>query len=118
MAAKKIVYILTFKGNEHQWMMFDGDNLSESQGPANKNRHPVVALLPDPLFFFFKPQGVIKSRHAKSATMMQMNYSFPCRMKILEFFVLQAGLFLAMLHENCWNIFWIGTGSFLQGRLF
>lgn len=77
MALKKIVYILSFKGNEHQWMMFDGSSLSESDGPAEKNRHPVVALLPDPLFFFFKPRGAIKSRHAKSATMMQMNYSFP-----------------------------------------
>ncbi len=77
MAFKKIVYILSFKGNEHQWMMFDGKELTESEGPAEKNRHPVVALLPDPLFFFFKPRGVIKSRHAKSATTMQMNYSFP-----------------------------------------
>lgn len=77
MAAKKIVYILTFKGNEHQWMMFDGENLTESQEPAEKNRNPVIALLPDPLFFFFKPRGVTKSRHAKSATLMQMNYSFP-----------------------------------------
>ncbi|TIH18069.1 hypothetical protein D0S45_05815 [Marinifilum sp. JC120] len=77
MAFKKTVYILSFKGNEHQWMMFDGKSLTESEGPAEKNRHPVVALLPDPLFFFFKPRGAIKSRHAKSATMMQMNYSFP-----------------------------------------
>ncbi|WP_319763673.1 hypothetical protein [Maridesulfovibrio sp.] len=77
MAFKKIVYILSFKGNEHQWMMFDGKNLTDSEGPAEKNRHPVVALLPDPLFFFFKPRGVIKPRHAKSATMMQMSYSFP-----------------------------------------
>ncbi|ACS81637.1 hypothetical protein [Maridesulfovibrio salexigens] len=77
MAFKKLVYILSFKGNEHQWMMFDGRDLIESEGPADKNKHPVVALLPDPLFFFFKPRGAIKSRHAKSATMMQMNYSFP-----------------------------------------
>jgi len=74
---KKTVYILSFKGNEHQWMMFDGNGLTESEGPAEKNRHPVVALLPDSLFFFFKPRGAIKSRHAKSATLMQMNYSFP-----------------------------------------
>ncbi|WP_432734438.1 hypothetical protein [Maridesulfovibrio sp. FT414] len=77
MAAKKTVYILSFKGNEHQWMLFDGETLSESAGPAEKNRNPVVALLPDPLFFFFKPKGAIKPRHAKSATLMQMNYSFP-----------------------------------------
>ncbi|CCO23261.1 hypothetical protein [Maridesulfovibrio hydrothermalis] len=77
MASKKIIHILTFKGNEHQWMLFDGETLSGSQGPAEKNRNPVIALLPDPLFFFFKPRGVTKSRHAKSATLMQMNYSFP-----------------------------------------
>lgn len=77
MAAKKTIHILTFKGNDHHWMVFDGQNLSESQGPPEKNRNPVVALLPDPLFFFFKPKGAIKPRHAKSATMMQMNYSFP-----------------------------------------
>ncbi len=77
MAAKKIVYILAFRGHDHHWMQFDGENLSETQEPPEKNRNPVVALLPDPLFFFFKPKGLIKSRHAKSATMMQMNYSFP-----------------------------------------
>ncbi|WP_415715098.1 hypothetical protein [Maridesulfovibrio sp.] len=79
MAFKKIVYILSFKGNGHRWMMFDGKTLSESEGPAEKNRYPVVALLPDPLFFFFKPRGAIKARHAKSATIMQMNYSFPAK---------------------------------------
>ncbi|NDV27134.1 hypothetical protein [Desulfovibrio sp. JC010] len=87
MAFKKLVYILSFKGNEHRWMMFDGKSFTESEGPAEKNRYPVVALLPDPLFFFFKPRGAIKSRHAKSATMMQMNYSFP--MQDEEFKVLR-----------------------------
>ncbi len=77
MASIKLVYILTFSEQEHQWMLFDGKNLSESEGPDPKNKYPVVALLPDPLFFFFKPKGVNKSRHAKSATLMQMNYSFP-----------------------------------------
>ncbi|WP_320171808.1 hypothetical protein [Maridesulfovibrio sp.] len=77
MAAKKTIYILSFKGNEHRWMKFDGENLAEAQAPDDKDKSPVVALLPDPLFFFFKPKGAIKPRHAKSATMMQMSYSFP-----------------------------------------
>ncbi len=77
MAALKHIYILSFTGQEHRWMLFDGTKLSESEGPGPKNKYPVVALLPDPLFFFFKPKGVTKSRHAKSATLMQMNYSFP-----------------------------------------
>ncbi|MBI9112661.1 hypothetical protein [Maridesulfovibrio ferrireducens] len=77
MAAIKHIYILSFTGQEHQWMLFDGTKLSESEEPGPKNKYPVVALLPDPLFFFFKPSGVNKSRHAKSATLMQMNYSFP-----------------------------------------
>ncbi len=105
MASKKAVYILSFKGNEHQWMMFDGDRLSESEGPAEKNRLPVIALLPDPLFFFFKPRGVLKSRHAKSATMMQMSYSFP--MQEQEFKVLRpsGGAVLGYVEHDLLNRF-------------
>lgn len=77
MAAKKLVYIITFNGQGPVWKVFDGDSISECEEPGVKDRNPVVALIPDPLFFFFKPKGVDKSRHAKSATMMQMNYSFP-----------------------------------------
>lgn len=77
MAVKKMVYIITFKGQEPVWKVFDGNSFSECEEPAVKDRNHIVALLPDPLFFFFKPKGVDKSRHAKSVTLMQMSYSFP-----------------------------------------
>lgn len=77
MAAKKQVYIIIFKGQEPVWKVFNENGFSDCEEPDIKDRCPVVALLPDPLVFFFKPKGVDKSRHAKSATLMQMSYSLP-----------------------------------------
>lgn len=76
---KQGFYLLRFDDDGPVWNWFDGTVLSPCDEPEARSRKPIVAALPDRLFFFHQPKGVEarSERKVRSAAKLQLQYWFP-----------------------------------------
>ena len=73
-----LYYILRCTGQQWAWSVWDGEQFLPSSPPVDHNKAPVLALLPDELFFYLSPpKGVVQGRAALVAARMAMRHSFP-----------------------------------------
>jgi hypothetical protein len=77
--ARNRFHILTFQGSTPCWELFDGSEAAPCDPPDVKSKLPVLAVVPDRFFFFYRPKGLAARgrRNLRTAVKMQLKYFFP-----------------------------------------
>ncbi len=108
--ASNAFYLVHFSGNKAEWGLFDGAELVPAEPPRSKSAAPVLALIPDRFFFFYRPKEVAaKSEKAiRAAIRMQMQYNFPAPVdeQAIGVFKTPAGEMLGYVCHNRLVEFW------------